>query len=201
MQVTLCREPFEYIIIDNTYTEEELRLIFLELDFWALSGNLMGPEHTGTAKWENGKPKKRNAGDFLDEVYRERSYSNVLKFNRKIFGIQVDKPSPIFNYLRESNQDNTLVSYYENEAHYKAHKDASVLTAVTYLYKQPKAFEGGDLILTEYGYAFEPWFNRTYIMPGVVEHEATEIKMKQEDCGKGLGRYCIANFIHKQARE
>jgi Rps23 Pro-64 3,4-dihydroxylase Tpa1-like proline 4-hydroxylase len=93
------------------------------------------------------------------------------------------------------------VSYYENEAHYSSHKDYSVLTAVTYLYKQPKAFEGGDLVLTEYGYAFEPWFNRTYIMPGVVEHEVTEVKMRAEDCGKGLGRYCISNFIHKQARE
>ena len=201
MQVTLCREPFEYIIIDDTYTEEERRLIFLELDFWALSGNLMGPAHTGTAKWEDGKPKKRNTGIFLDGAYRERNYSNVLKFNRKIFGIQLDKPSTILNYLRESNSDDTLVSYYENESHYKSHKDHSVLTAVTYLYKQPKAFEGGDLVLTEYGYAFEPWFNRTYIMPGVVEHEVTEVTMKPEDCGKGLGRYCISNFIHKQARE
>lgn len=202
MQATLCREPFEYIIIDNTYTEEELRLIFLELDFWAVSGNLMGPEHTGTARWEhNGEPKKKNAGVFLDGVYAERNYSNVLKFNRKIYGIQLDKPSTILNQLKESNHDTTLVSYYENEAHYKSHKDYSVLTAMTYLYKQPKTFEGGDLVLTEYGYAFEPWFNRTYIMPGVVEHEVTEIKMKQEDCGKGLGRYCIANFIHKQARE
>jgi len=202
LQVTLCREPFEYIIIDNTYTEEELRLIFLELDFWALSGNLMGPEHTGTARWgHNGGPKKQNIGVFLDEVYRDRSYSNVLKFNRKIFGLQLDKPSTILNYLRESNHDTTLVSYYENKSHYKSHKDVSVLTAVTYLYKQPKAFEGGDLVLTEYGYAFEPWFNRTYIMPGVVEHEVTEVTMKPEDCGKGLGRYCISNFIHKQARE
>ena len=201
MQATLCREPFEYIIIDNTYTDEELKLIFLELDFWAVSGNLMGPEHTGTARWENGEPKKKNAGVFLDGVYAERSYSNVLKFNRKIYGIQLDKPSTILNQLKESNHDTTLVSYYENEAHYKSHKDYSVLTAMTYLYKQPKAFEGGDLILTEYGYAFEPWFNRTYIMPGVVEHEVTEIQMKPEDCGKGLGRYCIANFIHKQARE
>ena len=196
MQVTLCREPFEYIIIDNTYTDEELKLIFLELDFWAVSGNLMGTEHTGTAKWENGEPKKQNKGVFLDDVYRERSYSNVLKFNRKIYGIQLDKPSTILNQLKESNHDTTLVSYYENEAHYKSHKDYSVLTAMTYLYKQPKAFEGGDLVLTEYGYAFEPWFNRTYIMPGVVEHEVTEIKMKQEDCGKGLGRYCISNFIN-----
>ena len=201
MQATLCREPFEYIIIDNTYTEEELRLIFLELDFWAVSGNLMGPEHTRTATRENGEPKKQNKGVFLDSVYAERNYSNVLKFNRKIYGIQLDKPSTILNQLKECNYDNTLVSYYENEAHYKSHKDYSVLTAMTYLYKQPKAFEGGDLVLTEYGYAFEPWFNRTYIMPGVVEHEVTEVQMKPEDCGKGLGRYCISNFIHKQARE
>ena len=92
MKLTLCREPFEYIIIDNTYTDEELRLIFLELDFWAISGNLMEPEHTGTAREHNGEPKKKNAGVFLDEVYTERNYSNVLKLNRKIYGIQLDKP-------------------------------------------------------------------------------------------------------------
>ena len=67
------------------------------------------------------------------------------------------------------------------------------------MYKQPKLFEGGNLILTDYGYQFEPWFNRTYIMPGVVEHEVTEVTMKAEDCGKGLGRYCISNFIHKNS--
>ena len=200
MQATLCREPFEYIIIDNTYTDEELKLIFLELDFWAVSGNLMGPEHTGTAKWENGEPKKQNKGVFLDGVYAERSYSNVLKFNRKIYGIQLDKPSTILNQLKESNHDTTLVSYYENEAHYKSHKDYSVLTAMTYLYKQPKAFEGGDLVLTEYGYAFEPWFNRTYIFPSVVEHEVTPVIMKPEDCGKGLGRYSISAFINRFLR-
>ena len=161
----------------------------------------MGPEHTGTAKWQDGSPKKKNRGVFLDNIYAERNYSNVLKFNRKIYQTQLDKPSVILNMLKESNHDTTLVSYYENEAHYKSHKDYSVLTAVTYLYKQPKAFEGGDLVLTDYEYAFEPWFNRTYIMPGVVEHEVTEVKMRAEDCGKGLGRYCISNFIHKQARE
>jgi hypothetical protein len=64
LQATLCREPFEFILIDNTYTEEELRLIFLELDFWALSGNLMGPEHTGTARNQDGSPKKRKRAFF-----------------------------------------------------------------------------------------------------------------------------------------
>lgn len=196
MQITLCKEPFEYIIIDNTYTEEELKLIFLELDFWSISNNLMGPEHTGTAKYEDGTVKKKNKGVFLDDVYTDRNYSNILKINRKIFQLQINEPSVIFNYLKASNQDTTLLSYYENNAQYKSHKDSSILTAITYLYKQPKVFEGGDLVLTDYSIAFEPWFNRTYIIPGVVEHEVTEVFMKPEDCGKGLGRYCISNFIH-----
>ena len=200
MQITLCREPFEFILIDNTYTEEELRLIFLELDFWALSGNLMGPEHTGTARFDDGTIKKKNAGVFLDNAYTDRRYSNMLKFNRKIFGATLDKPSTVLNALRESNEDTTLVSYYENGGEYKSHKDASHLTAVTYLYRQPKAFDGGDLVLTEYGYAFEPWFNRTYIFPSVVEHEVTPVVMKPEDCGKGLGRYCISAFINRFPR-
>jgi len=197
LKVTLCREPFEYIIIDETYTEEELKLIFLELDFWAMSNNLVGPEHTGTARWNDGTPKKKNKGVFLDDVYINRNYSNILKLNRKIYQIQLEQPSVILNFLKESKQDTTLVSYYENESCYSSHKDSSVLTAMTYLYKQPKKFEGGNLILIDYGYQFEPWFNRTYIMPGVVEHEVTEVTMKSEDCGKGLGRYCISNFIHR----
>jgi Rps23 Pro-64 3,4-dihydroxylase Tpa1-like proline 4-hydroxylase len=199
LQVTLCKEPFEYIIIDNTYTEEELKLIFLELEFWSLSNNLMDPEHTGTARCCDGTPKKNNKGMFLDDVYTNRKFSNIFKFKNKIFQLQINEPSVIFNYLTTSNYDTTLVSYYENEDHYKSHKDASVLTAVTYLYKQPKVFEGGDLVLTDYSIACEPLFNRTYILPSVVEHEVTKVVMKSEDCGKGLGRYCISNFIYKDS--
>lgn len=201
MQVTLCKDPFEYILIDNTYTNEELEMIFLELDFWTKSKKLMGPEHTGSARNPDGTPKKNNKGVFLDGVYADRSYSSILSLNRKIYGIQLDQPSVMLNFLKHSNHDTTLVSYYENSSYYKSHKDSSVITVLTYLYKEPKAFTGGDLILSEYGYAFEPWNNRTYIIPGVVDHEVTEIKMNPEDCGKGLGRYCISNFVHRDRIE
>lgn len=194
MQVTLCKDPFEYIIIDDTYTEEELKLIFLELDFWGISGNLMSPEFTGTAKSETGF-KKLNKGIFLDEAYTSRRFSNILKLNRKIYSISIEEPSLLLGYIKKSNGDSTLLSYYENKNFYGSHRDDAIVTILTYLYKQPKAFEGGNLIFPEYGYEFEPWFNRTYIIPGVVQHEVTEIIMNQEDCKKGLGRYCISNFI------
>ncbi len=197
MQVTLCKEPFEYIIIDNTYTQEELNFIFLELDFLLASNNLMDPEHTGTARFDDGIPKKKNKGLFLDGFYKNRNSSKILKINRKIYEIDVKQPSVIDSFLKLSNYDCTLVSYYENESKYESHRDSSILSSLTYLYKEPKAFEGGDLVITNYGLAFEPWFNRTYIIPGVVEHEVTEVKMKPEDCGKGLGRYCISNFMSR----
>lgn len=197
MQVTLCKEPFEYIIIDNTYTEEELKLIFLELDFLTLSNYLFGPDFTNSAKWGDGTLKKRNQGLFLDNIYVNRNSSNILKINRKIYQITCNEPSVILNFLKDCNCDMTLISYYENEDYYESHKDASILTAFTYLYKNPKSFNGGDLVLTDYGIVFEPCFNRTYIMPSVVDHEVTKVIMSNEDCGKGLGRYCISNFIFK----
>lgn len=198
MKITLCKDPFEYIIIDNTYTEQELNLIFLELDFFCASKNFTVPVNTNTAKFENGEIKKSNAGVFLDDVYKDRNFSNILKLNRKIFNLNVEQPSVIFNFLKESNFDKTLVSYYENNDYYKPHKDNSILTMLTYLYKSPKLFDGGDLLLNDYEIAFEPWFNRTYIIPSVVQHEVTTIKMKDDDCGKGFGRYCITNFIFKE---
>lgn len=112
MQVTLCKEPFEYIIIDETYTKDELKLIFLELDFWSLSKNLMGPDQTGTARWNDGTAKKKNTGVFLDDVYTNRNFSNILKLNRKIYKIETNQPSVIVNFLKQSNYDTTLVSYY-----------------------------------------------------------------------------------------
>lgn len=199
MQITLCKEPFEYIIIDDTYTEDELKFIFLELDFWSLSENLLPPNLTGSGICDDGKLKKKNKGVFLDVAYANRNYSNILKLNRNLYSLPLKEPSVINNFIKYSNYDTTLVSYYENSEYYTPHADTSIVTALTYLYKEPKAFDGGDLILTDYGIAFEPWFNRTYIMPGVVEHEVTEVTMKQEDCGKGLGRYCISNFIHRNS--
>jgi len=200
VQVQLIKEPFEYIQIDDTYTEDELRLIFLELDFWSISGNLMPPDRTGSAQWSEGF-KKQNRGIFLDDAYADRISSNILKLNRKIFKAEINIPSVILNYLKSSNHDSTLVSYYENSDHYKPHKDESILTSLTYLYKQPKFFSGGELVATEYNLVLEPVFNRTYIIPSVVQHEVRSVVMSEQDIGKGFGRYCISGFIDKIQRD
>lgn len=198
MEVAFIRSPLDYIQIDNTYTEEELKLIFLELDFLQIGGTIKDQDHFATAKYENGEHLRKGMGVFLDNVYRNRESSIILKLNRKLYGIDFKNFNlhPVFKAIKKSTLDNTLVSYYENSHHYEAHYDASVLTAFTYLYKQPKKFEGGELFLPEYNVTFNPVFNRTYVIPGLVDHEVKEVKMNSEDLNKGFGRYCISNFLN-----
>jgi Rps23 Pro-64 3,4-dihydroxylase Tpa1-like proline 4-hydroxylase len=74
--------------------------------------------------------------------------------------------------------------------------DMSMFTMVTYLYKQPKKFLGGELILPETGHVLEPVFNRTYIIPSYTTHEVTAIQMDEQDAKQGYGRYCVSNFLN-----
>jgi hypothetical protein len=185
-----------YVQIDNTYTEDELRLIFLELDFLHSSGCFGGPEITGTA-FTDGVANKKNHGIFLDHVYSNRATSNVLKLNRKLFGLNLDYrilPN-IFRQYKTSDYDSTLLSYYGNGDYYRGHIDNSSLTMVTYLFKQPKKFTGGEIVLVDYNETLEAAFNRTYIFPGYEIHAVNAVNMADEDAANGFGRYCISNFV------
>ena len=90
----------------------------------------------------------------------------------------------------------TLLSYYENGDDYKKHKDASVVTILTYFFKEPKLFSGGDLILNDFGVTIEPENNMIVIIPGLYNHEVSQVVMEKDCCGKNLGRYCLSQFIN-----
>lgn len=186
--------------IKNFFDDDELSLIWKELDFLNSSDALMSPVETGSARDENGNITKKNKGVFLDELYsHNRRFSNILKLTTKIFDkdlvdglIQLDKN---FTHIRNSTQDSTLLSYYEKSDHYKKHFDNSVITVLFYFCKQPKAFHGGNLILSDYDIEIECENNMLLFIPGYVLHEVEEVHMKDEDLNKGLGRYCISKFI------
>ena len=50
-------------IIEDFYDEQELGLIWKELDYLTKTGKLMPPEKTGAARDEHGKVKKKNIHD------------------------------------------------------------------------------------------------------------------------------------------
>jgi predicted transcriptional regulator len=194
LNVVVIKAPVGLFYIDNMYSETELEDIMYELRFLLKHNKMLPPEETGSAMQDE-KAIKQNKGLFLDKVYDDRRISDILRVNRKLFSLNIDTTDPTFKMLRNSTLDTTLISYYENSDYYKAHTDRSMLTALTYFYEEPKRFTGGNLYLPEYDITLECAHNRTYLIPSLVEHEAKEISMEKKYLSKGLGRFCMTQFL------
>ena len=192
----------DFLVIDDFYTDTECVDIWKELDFLTYDRKLMPPNETGTAHDQTtGEPLKKNSAIFLDGIYARRELSNILTINRKLFSPEVteifDDMDNCFKYVHHTNYDATLISYYEEKDYYKAHTDASILTYLYWCHKEPKKFEGGDLILSELDEGITYKNNRLVIFPSWRLHEVTPIKMIEEvEPNSGFGRYCITNFLY-----
>jgi Rps23 Pro-64 3,4-dihydroxylase Tpa1-like proline 4-hydroxylase len=182
-------EPVPHCIINNYYTDVEIELIWKEIDF--LKGKLRPPEQTGGAK-ENNIPLKLNQGIFLDELYSDRNLSDILRINRKLVHDDIiqnirDKHW-FYDYLLPSDRlkDSTLLTHYFTGCYYKPHRDSSCVTCISYLWKEPKTFEGGDLYFGTYKVPVKN--NCMLIFPSCAMHEVTTVT--------GEGRYALSQFVN-----
>ena len=193
------KNPFPFLQIENLYDENELKLIWQELDFLNCPNKLQPPEKTGTALNEENIPIKKNKGLFLDEIYSKREISNILTLNRKLFNSEIkDAFSELsFGYqsIKCTNSDSTLISYYENADYYRPHRDIALYTAVTWFFKEPKAFIGGDFYFSDYNMKIEMQNNMMILFPSFVEHSVDEIILKNKSLS-GYGRYAMTQFIY-----
>ena len=180
--------PFYHTIIDNFYTDDELRLIWQELDF--ITPNLLPPKDTQSIS-----PAMKK-GVFLHDLYKNMEFSNIFKMSRKLFTAGISEArsqNPFLDYLKHKNADSTLINYYTNKAFYSHHQDDSIITAVTALWKEPRAFTGGDLRFPDYDYTSNLSNNSVIIFPGFTEHEVTKVEMDNQQVG--YGRYSITQFM------
>lgn len=175
--------PVTFCIIRNFYTQDELELLGPELE--KLKPHFGGPEQTGTAHDMLGNVKKNNRGIFLKNDHP------ICKLNRKVVRPELihdlAKENWFFNYIKHCNQDNTLVSYYEDSGHYKSHTDSSIVTAIVYYWKEPKMFHGGDICFGDFVVPLTN--NCLLIFPSCTEHRVTPLT--------GSGRYAITQFISR----
>ena len=88
-----------------------------------------------------------------------------------------------------------MISYYENNDYYKSHTDLALLTSLTWFFKQPKKFKGGNLTFTDYNVTIEVNANCTVIFPSCIKHEVSELTMKEEDLNNLNGRICMTQFF------
>jgi hypothetical protein len=193
MNIQLIKEPFGYIVIDDMYTDEELELIWREIDF--LTPKLKSPEETGSAiDVELNDYKKKASALFLDAVYSQREVSDILTLNRKLFSDEIITAGkslhPIYGFMDLCNHDTTLLNRYVDGGYYAPHRDVAVLTAVTF-FIDGVGFTGGDFQFTDYNYSVEQKNNRTIIFPSPARHAVSKIKVPEN----GKGRYSMAQFI------
>jgi len=193
----LFETPFPHVIFYDFYNQEELNLIWEELNFYTKPGKLF------EAKDFAGVVDKTNSHALLlDNIYKDkyRELSNILTVNRKIFDISVLETlaqthdccciAPLCNH------DITKVRYYHNDEYYKPHTDAAMqFLAFSYFHKEPKKFSGGDLIFPKYDYRFECPNNSLIMMPGWVEHGVSKVKIEDSEYYDGYGRYSITSFF------
>jgi len=188
MEISHFSEPVTFCIIRNFYPEDVRKSILRELK--DLRPHLLPPNVTGGARDFGGEKKKDNRGLFLDQYYGpDRNKSAILTANRKVFGEvawELKKENWFYKYLENSNQDSTLVSYYDSGDYYEPHKDQAIVTAIYYIWEEPKSFEGGDIYLEDFKVPIEN--NCMLIFPSCTTHRVTRVT--------GHGRWAISQFIN-----
>jgi hypothetical protein len=195
VKVNLITDPFNYIVIDDFYSEEELKLVMEEIT--ALEPYALDASFTGSAIANNKNEKKdflkSGRGIFLDEFFvQNRSVSKILNASRKLFSDELREIfnmfDPSFRHIGNSDKDTTLINYYKNGEEYSSHKDKSTISAVTFL--NVGNFEGGNFCFPEFKETILFKHNRIVIFNGCMNHQAE--KIIAED---GSYRASIAQFI------
>ena len=192
-------EKFPYIIIDDVYDEWEQKEICEELDYLCNPRRLIPASIDNGAATENGELLKFNHCVYLDNVFYERKQSSILQITEKIFmddrKIFRDQPHWYFGDIDKINKHYTQVAYYENNDEYKSHKDKCDITCLTWFYKEPKRYKGGDLWFEDFDVSVECLNNRTLIFPSRIRHAAQPVIMEGHHMGKKYGRFCISQFM------
>ena len=219
MEELVCNNydtPFPHMIIKNFFNEEELELIWQELDFYTHPGKLLKAENFGgIVGYTN------SSAIILDQIYRNyskvtnetingnpnfRPISNILTLNRKLFESGVlDALADVHDsvsLVNQSNWDSVKVRYYHNGEYYDAHTDKAMqFLAFYYINKEPKKYTGGEVYFPKYDYEYGCDSNSIIVFPGWVEHGVRKVTIENSDYFDGWGRYCISSFFGCKSRD
>jgi Rps23 Pro-64 3,4-dihydroxylase Tpa1-like proline 4-hydroxylase len=194
MIIHKIKEPFPHLIIYDFYNQNELKLVWQELDFLTSAEKLI-------PAYLDGSTRKSNALSItLDSVYKNLIYSNIAFINKKILSPEVKEAflslSEFFGHITMVNNIHTKIKYYENGHNYHKHKDTSRFTGINYLYKEPKQFEQGDLYFDDYNYKVELKNNMFILFMSSFCHSVNPILLSENSYLTGNGKYSITNFLN-----
>jgi hypothetical protein len=206
MEFNYIADGIDAVVIDNFYSEEQLKEIMLELKWLTKPSVMVGEENLSSAKDEQSKEfLTSKSGIFLETVFLNWRHSALIKypidnFTKDIVRDKLLEFNPLFKMFYNIDSRTHLLSYYENSDFYKPHTDSTVFTVLNYFFNEPKKFTGGDIKL--YGFnnkkeaEVDIRHNRVIIITGNTFHEVKQIKSNLDKSFSGDGRYCNAIFLN-----
>ena len=194
MKIFRNKHPFPHIIVKDLWEEDDLKLLWKELDYYTSPNKLLSPEEYGGVK------DKTNASALiLDGIYKNVKFSNIFHLEAKLFNTNVitelEKLDPSCVHFSQCNSMTTKVRYYHDEEYYNAHIDYRFTFIVfSYFHKEPKKYSGGELFFPDHDYQYSCDNNSCIIIPGYVKHGVNPVSIQNSDYYDGYGRYCITTF-------
>lgn len=199
MEVKYHEERIPFVVIDGFYDDNEQSEIMVELDYLCTERRLIPPFKDKSGAKEKNKNVKNVGCLYLEDFYAKRRHSNILTITDRLFSdgySMIDNHPHWYFDLDSINHHNTHILYYEDTNEYPAHKDTCRFTAVTYFYREPKKFEGGDLQFTDYQIQVECVNNRIIVFPSMLNHRSTPVRMLENDTQIKNGKFCITHFLN-----
>jgi len=191
--------PFPHLVVEEMYTENELFLIWEELNFLTKPHKFIENDQQTGKNLTSGKLKSESKSIILEDIYAEKCVSNILNVNKKLFfGGYFEIFSQINSQcmsILQQNRSITKIRYYEDNEEYLPHIDDYNYTCITFFHKFPKFFVGGELNFPDYNYEIPCNNNLMILFPSCIPHAANAVKMNNDQNCDGNGRYSMMQFL------
>lgn len=180
MKINVFSQPFEHVIIEDYFEENELKDIFNELEAIFLFKEKSN-------KFINWNLSAKNNGVFTNRIaFDTRNFSKnkesiTFKHFEKIFNPDISsylfKHSNFCNFLRCVTETGVVVGVYQDGDSYKPHYDLGLITAVAHIWHPDFRFEGGELYFPDFdNFSIAPSLNNLIIFPSYLKHGVKKIK-------------------------
>ena len=193
---------FPFLVIDNWYTPNEEKAVWKELDFLNTTPKeyIDRAENTVVARDKNGNALSKAYRFYIEYFYKKREISPILncmyKQRTPEFHNIISECMPYARGFQSSNEDSTLISYYEENDHYTPHHDTFLWTCLIWMVREPRLFNGGDFKLNEPDVEVKLKNNRMVMFPSCYLHSVTPVKFNTQPKEVGYGRYTITHFYY-----
>lgn len=164
-------EPIDALVIGDTLTDSELADVLSEAK--------------SLCKRDGGN------GVWINEIYKDitssSAHHSVMNnlFTEDIADALSEMNSSLGLY-RNINMHSILVNHYGNSQSLMLREDAAVFIAKTFIFEEPKSFEGGNIILqvnADVAYEQDIQNNMTVLFPASYYHGLSEVSATEESDG------------------